>query len=1316
MAEPCAQRNPLVRSGMTQESRRRAELSPGYFQPDERDLADLVLFGQRFARHVQYYDEHNTKAGDWTAFFESDVTASLAALVKLPVDEFRGFQLDLEAWLKAKPGRDPAQLAAHAKLSFHLPVVLLEIAGRHHARLPVDHPFVPQLVQLAARDLADALTGLIAWYKGALSGGANAVFADTPIDMNDYNTAGGAADERVRLSSTVAAAITGHPAFSAAPVPERIMAKVPPGTWAGLYAATPEDASPYVDAIGSPNQRYEQIYDALSYNLLTTAVERVYQGMERIRRDAVAHLTASLQDFAGHAPHYGLWLTFLQLFERAKGELNKFTGRHLDYYFREVLRLGARAAVPDKAHLLLELAKGRETALLTAGTQFRAGKDARGRPVSYALENDIVVNRGKVTELRGLRVETGTASGKTTQRPHAAFVVRSRDGLGEVALAKDDPTWPPFGPAQSPAARVGFAIADRKLFLREGTRIIRLRAALKAPVSDTAPSPRWRVRLTGDEGWFELTGTSRITTVIDNSFTEPVEDDEDEAAPPPPPPKGGGKAEPAPKGKAAKKKAGGGSGTSTKEFGFMEAEKQAAQASKGEKIEALKNQGDDKPPKKKKPAAKPIRIIEITVTLKPEDPPIVPLDAKLHGEEHEPGLPVMEVLYDFTEQGAERAFAVLRDIKASAVTILAEASGLKNLMVIAGGGVADVSKPFPPFGPQPPTGAFFTIGSSEIFSKRIANWDLTLDWLTPYASNTFFRERGPDYFNPVEAVLTGGKWKQVPGTTKKKRRPGKDRGAATNKADLHLGEKNATLQLRSASLIDGLADQTIENAPLDAKSVNGFMRMALPHDFGHAAFPAENARALIGLAGGTSYAPASAVNAYYTDTSQDFMLPYAPYDPVVTRIEASYETTRDPVQGFSLLHPFGVSGGTADGRLFPDFPFEGALLVGVEDFDGPARLTLLVQVADGSGDPLKKAPDLQFSFLDGDTWTAFDPQDVDDKTGDFTGSGVLGLNLPEEADTDHNLLPAGLHWIRIAAAKDADALNRLLSVDAQAARAVFADAGNDPAFLETPLPAGTIAKLLVPDLAIKKIVQPYSSFDGRPLERPGAFATRVSERLRHKDRAVTMFDYEALVLEAFPRLYRVKCLGTTELKRNASNVIVADNEMMPGAVTVVTVPWTHGQNARNPLRPYTDQATLTAVDTFLRKRVSPFVRLEVQNPKFEEVQVDFRVRFRPEIGDIAFYKDELNKAVIDFLTPWARPGGGEIAFGGKLWKSSIIDFVEERPEVDYVTEFRLFHKVNIDAPAGGWTPIDVETVEATTARSILVSAAKHTIAEVPGNA
>lgn len=1268
MTEPCAKRNPLVRSGLTQDGRVRAELATDHFLPDERDLADLILFGQRFARHIQYYDAGNARAGDWSAFFESDVTASLAALANLPVDAFRGTQLDLENWLKAEPARDPAQLAAHARLVFHLPVVLLQIAAGHHARLPGDHPFSATLVELAARDLADPLEGLIGWYQGAFDaslGAGNEVFDDDPLLAADYNTDGTAGDTRLRLSATIAAAIAGQPKFSVAPVPKLILGRIDPAGWASLYTATAPYPSPYVDAIGQSNQRYEQIYDALSYNLLSTAVEHIYQGMERIRRDAVSHLEASLASFAGHAPNYGLWLAFLKLFQHARGELNQFTGRHLDFYFREVLRLDNRAAQPDKVHLLFELAKGQDAHLLRAGTLLRAGKDALGNPVSYALDNDIVVNRASVAELRGLQVLAGGTPSAPTRLPLAALALRSRDGLGEVDLARDEPSWPPFGPAVSPAARIGFAVADRKLFLREGNRSIVIRAELKSPLASTAITPRWIVRLTGDKGWFELSGTAQISTVLDNSFSEPA----DEAA--------ASDKTPAKKGKTAASPA-----RQKKQNVFSE----------------------------KKAGNKPLHILEITLELDPDDPPIVPLDAKLHGGDYPARVPVAEITFDFSAASSARAFAVLRDIRASRLTLATEASGLKNLMVIAGGGVVDVAKPFAPFGVQPATGAQWIVGSAEIFSKSIDEWALSVDWAASYSSTGYFWNRAADSYNPGEAVLSGGRWIAVPGSVSKtSRRFGRGR-KATNNTDIGLGETGVEIAMKGAELIDGLAGQTLENPPLTATSLNGFVRLRLPLDFGHNAFVRENTRALIGLSGGDAYTASTSVNV----NSQK--LPREPYNPLITRLEAAYATTRDPVEGFTLLHPFGFSDGTGDGRLFPDLPFEGALLIGVKDFAAPARLTLLVQVADGSGDPLKQAPPLQFHYLDGDDWKALDKQDIDDKTHNFSGSGVLGLNLPEQADTRHRLLPAGLHWVRIAASHDADALNRLLSVDAQAARASFVDVGNDPAFLATPLPAGSISKLAAPELAVKKITQPYSSFDGRPREGARAFATRVSERLRHKDRAVTLWDYEALVLEAFPRLYRVKCLGTTELKRNAQNVIAADNELMPGAVTVVTVPWTHGQNARDPLRPYTDQATLTAVDAFLRQRILPFVRLEVQNPKFEEVQVDFKVKFMPGIGDIAFYIDELNKALIGFLTPWSRPGGGEITFGGKLWKSTIIDFVEEQPQVDYVTDFRLYHKVDIAAPAGGWTPVDVELIEVTTARSILVSAARHNISEVPGNA
>ena len=710
------------------------------------------------------------------------------------------------------------------------------------------------------------------------------------------------------------------------------------------------------------------------------------------------------------------------------------------------------------------------------------------------------------------------------------------------------------------------------------------------------------------------------------------------------------------------------------------------------------------------PATTPVPILEITITLGPDDPAIVPLTHKLHGTDHAEGLPTAEILFDFDAPTTPRAFAVLRDIQFDHLLVQAQADRIKNLKILADGAEVDSAKPFEPFGTRPRIGTPFHIGSSEIFSKSIKTWKLHLEWENPYYTSGYFYSHSASIYNPTEWVLTGGKWELADPPKTVTTSEGYSYSTLAGEADLKINYSVVDVELASGELIDGQAEQFIENPGLDSKSRNGFLRMSLPADFGHNLFSDHKAMALVAKAGGDAYAKPSWVNVSSTST-----LPNEPFVPVLSAISASYVTNLETAQSHSLLYPFGQTSGTSDRRLFPEFPYESALCIGIDAFNAPARLNLLVQVLDGSGDPLIPSPPLGFEYLSDTGWQKLLPQDVDDKTANFTTSAVLGLNLPEVLNRSYPEMPTDLYWVRISSQENSAAMNQLLQITAQAAVVSFRDTGNDPMFLATPLPAGTIAKPKIPDPLVKKITQPFSSFGGRPAEPDATFYTRVSERLRHKDRAITIWDYEALVLQQFPKLFRAKCLPTTALKRDAQSRIIADNENMPGAVTLVTVPWTHDQNSRDPLRPYTDQATLHAVDTFLRQRISPFVRLEVQNPKFEEIQLQFNVRFRPEIGDIAFYTEELNKALVAYLSPWSQPEGGEITFGGNLWKSSVIDFVDEWPHVDFVTDFQMFHKVDVAAPDGSWTPIDSEVIEATTARSILVSAASHKINEVPGN-
>ncbi|QIE56038.1 hypothetical protein G5B40_11590 [Pikeienuella piscinae] len=1186
----CDRRGPLSRSGAAQPDRALAERDPHYFRLDERDAADLILFARRFAAHMRYYDPTNAAAGDWSGFFEGDISAILASLAKLPVDPFRAALADIERFLEAEPGRPEAELRTHFGLIFHLPLTLFRDLAERQSALEADRPLYPELQGIGAREIGPALAELASYHRGALGAG---LIDAAPLDPVDFTTTANPGGPGPRLSDQVARILFTGEAFEAMTLAPRAVAPFAPMGWPAYYAGAPADGAPYADAVTT----YGQVYDALNYNLLVSAMERIFQAIERARRLAAARLTESLENFAAHTPHYALWLAFLSMFEKARDELNDLTGRHLDFYYEEVLRLSRRGPVADHAHVLVDLAKGREAHLLAKGTRLRGGKDGLGREVVYTLDEDIVVNRAKVAELSAVTVEEATVGGQPQVIVRAAPVAASADGLG-AELPEEAPHFAPFGPSDAPFARVGFAVADRQLFMREGARRMILRFSVPDPGPDRA-LPGFRARLTAEEGWLDISGPPKLRARIDDG------------------------------------------------------------------------------------------LMTFAVNLDGDDPAIVSADPELHGPGYPADAPVLEISVDFDEgQAAARVFARYRDTMRGEPTLVTRGSGLRRMSVATDDGVADPAAGFMPFGAQPKIGSTWTIGSAEAFSRKLARLKIGVTWAEPHTNATFFRRRDSDDYRVSFQYLDGGVWTTA--------------SAETAGLKIAAGAADPRIRARGIEAASDAARQTLDDPPFDAKARNGYVRMTLDSDFGHGEFIDKKTLRLIEAAKEGGVGPTD-TGSYNYDSAN---LPLDPYTPEVKEIFLDYLSEERPVARTWRLHPFGIEAAEREGRLFPDLPYAGALFIGVDALAPPARLSLLFQVANGTGDPLLEAPALSHAYLKGEVWTPFTDQEVDDRTADLSRSGVLAYAVPRAASPAIAAMPAGRRWLRLAAPQNAAAVNRILSIDAQAVRASFLDQKNDPALLETPLPPGAITKLKTPDPAVKGLRQPYASFGGRGREDRAAYHRRASERLRHKDRAVTIWDYEHLALEAYPSVYRVKALNHTELKR-AGGKILGDNELSPGAVTVVAVPYTDDAAQFDPLRPYADRATLAGLSELLARRASPFVRLEVENPRFEEVHVALNVAFRPGIEDLDFYRGELEAALIAHLTPWRRQGVAGVEFGGLIYKSTIIDFVEELPFVDFLEDVRLYHRPNPEIPA--WTRIDAEIVRATTARSVLVSAPSHAI-------
>ena len=188
---------------------------------------------------------------------------------------------------------------------------------------------------------------------------------------------------------------------------------------------------------------------------------------------------------------------------------------------------------------------------------------------------------------------------------------------------------------------------------------------------------------------------------------------------------------------------------------------------------------------------------------------------------------------------------------------------------------------------------------------------------------------------------------------------------------------------------------------------------------------------------------------------------------------------------------------------------------------------------------------------------------------------------------------------------------------------------------------------------------------GRLAETEDELIIRLSERLRHKNRAVSPWDYERLILEHFPHVAKVKCFA------HMQSGVDSNREPRPGSVLIVVVPhWQTGVTG------YCDELMLSAVELrrmrgFLQEHASPFVNIEVRNPVYEWVQVRCTVKFNGGF-QAGFFVNRLNRDISSFICPW-QAGGYHARFGWRIRKKDIESYLQELDYVEFITNFSMLH-------------------------------------------
>jgi hypothetical protein len=1227
----CHCEEPARRDGAGQLQRFLKALDPTFAPVDGRSLEDLLVFAKRYSSQIRFHQFPNQQNDDleksWRDFFRHDLSVLASSIITVDLAQIK---------------KD------YDEINQHLNNLCDQTTPDNHAMLEAFKALFDPIMGIAKR--------IDRWYAVTLPN--HLIRQDLDLLIQSF------------LAHHLAKGVHYAQTF----------AEVNKGKVLNLHLELLDNQHIWqieglnLDKITKPFEDDDSIYEgnSLAEQLRNASLfvedifQAFFQGISKIVSRGDDYLRNSLEEYPAHQPQMALFIAFLELFRLAQDQMNGLTEKHLQFYYRDVLRLQEKPAQPDKAFVVFELAKNVSEHHLAKQTALDAGKDKIGNPLQYGLTKDFVVHQAKVASLKTLYFLN--FEGKTAPLPRP--IANSLDGYGGKFTGKNK-AWQTFGTLDIESLlkrakgvqniceaidlksfaeqnrnigfkkhSVGFAIASPQLVLGGGKRLVKL--SFENAKKIFGGKNTVNVQLTGEKGWIELEENAEIKELI------------------------GAMGSKFPDGN-----------TIEKGYWF-----------------------DGK--------------TDLYVYLPIKEKAIISFNTKIHTEANfNTKYPVMQVLMRTIPANLEDWNSLEMDKMAIEVQVGSinpdtglpiNFDGVTKLLTHNDNGSVDNTRAFDPFGFYPSKDSAFLIGSEEIFNKPLKKLGIQLN----------NRENGLNSQHFEVSILQNQNWSSIGNYSRNDLRSVlKDDTKFTREDIIEVkswsqGLEKGFIKLQHTDIpipSPGLVPQSaviiqpdifqiaqsfkvsqlslnyhsvLEN--LDPK-IDQFFHI---YPFGTTEISA-NKTDKIGVIETKKLLP----NFTYESLSPDS------FGKVFSNKKDKVSWT--PKDGKNvLLNVYQKLTGEQDLRnqYTGKIQEQGHLFIGLEDLKPLESLSLLFQFAEGSAnDEDHDPPKIHWSYLTNNEWRPLrDERITSDSTFGFRATGIMVFDIPADI-TDKNTLIAtekSTSWLCATVTKDSDRFPQLIDVVAQATEVQLIDNQNDSSHFDEALKADSISKLVVRTANIQSVKQPFASFEGKAPEVGRPFYTRVSERLRHKARAINAWDYEHIVLNQYPNVFKVKCVQHIDpnclCRETEMSVAIRDNQdnpktketvccgsqIAPGHVMIVPIPNLKNRVEVNPLKPKNSRRTLVSIEEYLKKRTSPFVHIHARNPEYEPILTMFKVQFY-EGYDKGFYLKFLNDEIVKYLSPWAFNEDVDVSFDNKIYASSIINFIEERPYVDFITDFKMIH-------------------------------------------
>jgi len=662
--------------------------------------------------------------------------------------------------------------------------------------------------------------------------------------------------------------------------------------------------------------------------------------------------------------------------------------------------------------------------------------------------------------------------------------------------------------------------------------------------------------------------------------------------------------------------------------------------------------------------------LRLVLSLSADAPPIVACMENVHGANWNGRLPLLKM--SLNPEASLNVYSLLEGFCLDRVTLNVEVSGARNIVAYNNISQLDPSKPFYPFGPLPTLSSYLAIASPEAAKKNVNGFRLHLDWGDLPIDEEGFDAHYQGYASRIRngsftanvSVLNNGTWQpqsqaQLQNVT------------LFESKDKKLLESK-TINVEAAEYLRPVdMDAAETQLDLGLKTRNGFIKIALASPdvaFGHQEYPIKLS--------GTLEANAK------KRVKKKSKLPNAPYTPLLNKISFDYSASsvlslnaqgrsheeKNPEQVYRL-HAFGAEkiypvNGSSEVQFLKPFDRDGNLLLGISGSNVCGLINLYFSLSDDSRRTNSSViNELHWSYLGKNGWNPL-PRNrvVHDGTKGFLCSGIITFDLPEDICNSHADMPDSLFWLKVSSNAASSQFCSVRQVKTHALSLRRTD--NDEAeFFPTDISRSALKWQPISSIpGLSQIEQLDEFTDVDQNETRNELITRVSERLRHRARAVNSWDYERLILERFPIVGKVMCLPN----RSQSTL-----DAVPGNLLIVVTPRISDPMSVVGKLPRLSAVHLNDIREYVSRYCSAFASIEVANPVFEWVQVRCTAIFEPQ-AQSGLYIDRLDEDISRFLNPWDDTGYG-LQFNRPVKREDLYSYIYNLDYMRYLTDFSMLH-------------------------------------------